>query len=46
MQNRGELVSIATPGCGSSIASLTHRTAFGPSPLSVASVEVVEIRRP
>ncbi len=31
MQNRGGLVSIATPGCGSSIASLTHRTAFGPS---------------
>ena len=31
MQNRGGLVSVATPGCGSSIASLTHRTAFGPS---------------
>jgi hypothetical protein len=36
------LVSIATPGCGSSIASLTHRTAFGPSSPRLRARDVPE----
>ena len=42
MQNRGGLVSIAAPGCGSSIASLTHRTAFGPSSPRLRARDVPE----
>ena len=42
MQHRGGLVSMATPGCGSSIASLTHRTAFGPSSPRLRARDVPE----
>ena len=42
MQNRGGLVSIATLGCGSPIASLTHRIAFGPSSPRLRARDVPE----